>query len=346
MSLLKMPSIFSKSPVTPLEDGLMKIKLKLLKLKEDIEGILSSSLTNYKTKKIKRVKKLYMQEFPLKNKNQISIDKSFISPINIQTIKLSQISQVESISSVQVLTPFWTEFSTAISKKLLSSHMIDSFDLDSNFSKISVANLIPNSSLTVIQQNINLHQKNLPKTSYQSLQFLQPNITEVENIKTVKIARRIRIFPSKKLKKYLNNCFGTYRFFYNKGVEYIKTNDENKKKLISDRIKENKCCVRKDEKFTCSKPIDKYDDLHLNCTCTKHKNIKVPLYNYYDISLLRNNLIPKTSDIKGAISWQSNFPYDLKQNSLRDLLSNLKSAISNKINNDRKYNMGYKTKKK
>jgi transposase len=181
--------------------------------------------------------------------------------------------------------------------------------------------------------------KKSQKTSYRSLRFLPPDITD--HASTTKITRTIKFKPSIELKKYLNKCFGTYRYFYNKGVRYIKDKYERNCEIVKHRIKKNKCCHKHNGKFICHKQL-------FNSTyCKDHESNKTAYNIRYNIQELRKQLILSPKDLKNnnQLKWQLDIPYDLKQNALRELLSGIKAGIANLKNNNTKYNLKYKAKK-
>ena len=45
-----------------------------------------------------------------------------------------------------------------------------------------------------------------------------------EPIKEISRTHKIRIYPNKDQKKYINSCFGIYRLVYNNSVDFIKNN--------------------------------------------------------------------------------------------------------------------------
>lgn len=359
MSLLKLLNKSLTSLVTPSGVGLI---LDTFNSSKPMVG--TGDISPKKKIRKKPDKKLYMLESPPKNNNLISIDKSLILPTNILTTPLSLTSPAELISKEKALTKFWKPSSTTMSKKLLFTPLIDSRDSDTNLLKTSVNTSIPNSLLTATIKNLNPQVRNYPMTYYQSFRFLPQNITEVENtnqtiqteIKEVinetlkkdqnltKISRRIKISPTKKLKLYLNKCFGAYRFFYNKAVKYMKDGYDNKKKLFAERKEHNKCCFYHNNKFTCDEMIYNESN-HVNFYCKKHKNQKVSYYSTCDIATLRNNLIPKSENITGSILWQKDIPYDLKQNAIRDIISHISSGITTIKKEGRPFKLHYKIKK-
>lgn len=351
MSMPKKPKDIIKSPVTHLDDGLIKKKLSTSKQMEDIEDMQLK-------KKKKPEKKLYTLELALRNKNKICKDKSNILGVDFLNIKLSKTLEAGLITDEKGLKPFWNLFSQTMSKRSWSSLKTDCPDSAMNLSKTSVDTMVPNSQLFLMKQH-KKHKKNLQKTSYQSLRYSRLDSMEKGNIQKTndknkigkdtpekitynKISRSIKFKPSDKLRNYLNQCFGTHRYFYNGGLYLIKRRYEKQLKRYQKRKNKNKCCYispKKIENKKCSKPIE--DDL-MFCKEHRKKNLS---FKYYDIQELRDKLIIKQDDHTDDTKWQKNIPYDIKQNALRLVLSNLKSAISNKKKSGNKFDMRYLDKK-
>lgn len=336
----------TNSQEIPLDDGPMKEKLNITEQTEVIDDI--------KLKKRKKPeKKSYIVECPLKNKNQICKDKLNILETNTLDIELSKISEAELITDGEGLRPFWNLSSQMMSKKLWSTQKIDCQDLVVNLSKTYVDTSIPSSQLYLMTYPEKLKKKNLPKTSYLSLQYSRQDFMERENIKIIdgkvtfeqkkdtytKITKSIKFKPSKELKLYLNKCFGTHRYFYNKGVDLINKYYEKQISIYKKRNSTGKCCAFLVNDF-CSNTAEKK-----TLFCKKHKKRKLK-FDYYNIQDLRDKLIIKTNDLTENNMWQKYIPYDIKQNSLRLLLGNLKSAISNKKNNGNSFKMSFIKKSK
>lgn len=324
------------SPVIRSADGVIKDKYNPLKPKEDIADIKLTTKT--KIKKTPQEKNLFMLEFPLRNSNLISKDKFNFLKTNSRNIKLLPTLLPDLISNEKDLIPFWNKSCKDLSKKLLPTLKTDSLASDLNLSKKSVNNSIPNSSFKIIAQNKKLTKKNSQMTSYQSLQFLPQDTMEKENT-LLKIARTIKFKPSTKLRKYLNKAFGIYRLYYNKAVKYINDLKKNRDNDIKMRKHIGTCCHTSKYNFSCDEAIEN------NLYCKKHKNSKSAYKINYNLDILRNNLIEKKNEIPADKEWLRDIPYDLKQEAIRELLGNIKSGISNFINNGRKFNIGYKSKK-
>jgi len=311
--------------------GQMKEKSTTLQQKVNIEDT-----TSKKQKKIPIKKKSSMPVFPVRNKSMISIDKSNFLNLNIQNIKLSPILVQELISKEKDLSPFWTNYSAKISKKLLSVQKIDSQDSGSICSNISFVPSVLNSNLKMT--NLKPQKKNSPKIYYQSFRFLQQDSMVQENIK---FTRKIKFFPSTDLKIYLEKCFGASRFFYNKTVEYINSEYEKNKKKYDKDVK--KGCAYKNKKGNqCCKKISK----NSNYFCNNHIKQKPKLCPSLNFIELRNKLVTKNTELKENEKWQEEIPFDLRQNIIKDAITAFKVCISNKkAGNIDKFKVGFRDKK-
>ena len=118
------------------------------------------------------------------------------------------------------LKPYWTSYSQEISSLLLSPTEIDSVDLGLNCLSIFSSKTVENSWYSTILKQA--QKPNLPKTYYQSSIFSPVGSTDLEN--TVKISRKIQIYPNKEQFNQLNELISQYRFIYNKTVELFTKN--------------------------------------------------------------------------------------------------------------------------
>lgn len=208
------------------DNGKTKIKLKLKKLKEDTEDI--SSKIKPKSKILLNLKKknhliLSTPESHQLNKNKILKDKSNSLKQGFKSskiIKSLQTSVVDSTTTDQDLKPFWNVYSKELSKKLWLPTLTDGPDLDLIYSNGSLTFTGHNFYQQTIQLN-NQQKLNLAKISWPLLLTSPPSTTAPENIVC---SKKIRIYPNQNQKNKFEKYFGTSRFFYNKGLEYLKIN--------------------------------------------------------------------------------------------------------------------------
>lgn len=331
MSHLKKRKSIIKYLETHLEDGPMKEPLNTIQPSEDIDGtklIKNKALNN---KKKKPEKKLYTLEYPLRQTNKILTKKLNILQTSTKIIKSSKISEAQLITTDGPLKTFWTPHLQEISKRLYYIPNNPSEDLEKNLSKTPLNISIPNSSLNyVTSQNDN----------YKTIKFTDIS----QNTEYQKVNRTIRFFPSTALKQYMKQCFGTHRYFFNKGVYEIKQKYSYEREKYKQRKLKGLCCYTGRNNIKCSDPIIFDENNNRTYFCKKHKKQKLK-FSYYNISDLRNKVIRKQKHLTNDIKWQKNTPYDLKQNALRLLLANQKAGITNKVRNQVDYNMKYIKKK-
>lgn len=227
----KQPSI-TTSLKKPSGNGKIKIKLRRKKLKVDTEDILSPTKPKPSSiSSLKRVLNLKKRNLPtsstlesaLESKKKTSRDKSNSSNKGFKsskTIKSSQTSVLDSTITDPDLKPFWNDSSKELSKKLWLPTLTDGPDLDSISSSGSSIFMGHNFSQQTNQLS-NQQKQNLDKISWPSSLTSLPSTTAQENIVC---SRKIRIYPNQNQKIQFEKYFGTSRFFYNKGLEYLKTN--------------------------------------------------------------------------------------------------------------------------
>jgi hypothetical protein len=150
--------------------------------------------------KAEEIQKLFvMHESPVNTNEEILNDKSKTSRKRTLDMKSSPTLDPDSIGREKGLTPFWTEHSSEISKKLSLHTTIDYAVLDTNSLKTSLKNLMSNSWFTAETQ----HPKKTTQTnSLRTFSRLSPclwqEITEKDRERT---EREESEKPLKKKKK-------------------------------------------------------------------------------------------------------------------------------------------------
>jgi putative transposase len=184
-----------------------------------------------KTSHLAKNKIFSILEFPLKNKWMIFLDKLNTSENqNILTIYLFQMLVQELISKEKVCKPFWNHAYNTLSEKLLLPIETDYVDLPLNSLNPLLQKQVVNSQflkITTTQvQKMNYHKTCYPLSTSLIVDKWEKGLTkEIKNyqkkpLKTLKI----RLYPTLNQKKIINNFIDTYRFVYNRTLEYIKKN--------------------------------------------------------------------------------------------------------------------------
>jgi hypothetical protein len=156
-------------------------------------------------------KKSYMLEFQAENKIRTSYPKFNILKENIPHTNALLTLEAGSTSKEVILEPFWNNYSKGISKKLWFPTNIDGEDLDGTCSNGFSHSMVQNSWHYETKQSPK--NKSCLKTSWQSFIHSLPEVTDKEPIMT---SRTLRIYPNKNQKEFLNRCFGTTRYLFNK----------------------------------------------------------------------------------------------------------------------------------
>jgi len=250
-----------------------------------------------------------MQESHLENKQMILNTKLNTSSPDFQIMKSLQTSDLELTLKEKDYKPYWTSCLKEISKNLWLPIKTDYVDLGLTYSNTCLSNmdLFSRSLKEIIQKDLLMSSQ---RTSYQSLQFLRPDITEQEN---THYTRKIRIYPTLEQVQIFNKCIGANRYFYNKANAFIK---ENYKLAYDKRITEvknlNHCAhytKRKDKITYCKKP--KKENSHF---CEKHQDSKLKVdMSYINRIRIREAIITKEQDLTPDIAWQKEVPYDTRQ---------------------------------
>lgn len=320
------------------EIGVSKEKLNLLRQKVATGDISTSSWRKIKNNL------LYIQECHQANKKMTLKDNQPTSKNTFPIMNSLQISDLDLISKEKDCSEYWNSYSQEISKKLWLPIETDFVDLVSNSSNSSLRNTEPFLQSLKMKESKHLSM-NLQKTSYQSLQFSQPDIMDQENIIYCK---KIRIYPTKEQVSLFNKCLGANRYFYNKANHFIKTkyqeslNNANteKERLIN---KNNGCIMILKEGNQCCK--EKSKDSHLCKSHLKTYKLKID-YSYLSRIKIRDNILVPDSKLTEEDVWQKEIPYDTRQFAIDQVLAVYKSnfaLIKNRENKE--FNITFKSKK-
>ena len=223
--------------------GVTKTRYNILKLLPDKEEYINHSckLLLMIFLLLKKKKITFMQELVPKSKITIFKDKSAFSNTTILTTNLLQIVLQELISKEKVLKPFWNQQCKEISTMLWLPTETDYQDSDSSLSNGSSNQTMENSQFWI--RNLkNPEMKNSQKTCYPSSMSLTVDKWEKEDIKLK--TRMIRLYPTRKQRKILNDWKHTNRYVYNKTLAAIKTDLDQKinfqdlrNKLVTNTVK-------------------------------------------------------------------------------------------------------------
>jgi len=79
------------------------------------------------------------------------------------------------------------------------------------------------------------------------------------------VCRKLRFYPTNEQKAYFNKCFGTSRFIYNKGVEFLNNLIKENNEKLQELVKAG--CIFTTNNGQCKDTIDKGQTYF----CCKHK---------------------------------------------------------------------------
>lgn len=234
------------------EDGQKKEKLDVLdqmQMQKKVENesttstILEKSLVSKKNK-LKTDKQSATQELVPTTKKKTSKDKSIILKKLTKKQILSKTLDLDLTGTGLDLNPFWKEYTKEVSRKLWLPTEIDYVDLDSNLLNGSSKNLMSNSWFSAQILENKTCQENSQKTCSRLLRSLSQKIMGLDQLNTSenvtkKIAKIIRIYPTKTQIKTFREWSGLQRWVYNQCVNRHKENQKNKKTTTLKDLREN-----------------------------------------------------------------------------------------------------------
>lgn len=291
-----------------------------------------------KRSKLFKNKILSMLEYPLKNKWTIFLDKlNSLENQNTLSIYLFKILLQELTLKEKVLQPFWNPVYKITSEKLLLPTETDFVDSDSILSNPWLTEQEVKLPFLTIQKT-KLVNKNLQKISYPSFMSSHVDKWEKEAMSTEKIKTiTIKIFPTVKQKKHLEEFMNTSRYVYNKALEHIKKGHKVNFMTLRDLLVTQNTKKGYIEYDNLSKEINELKKLKNNDQQIKdkHKELRTLMKTF---EYVKNPLI-KDFELKT--------PKDIRANTIKSLCDAFTSAISNlKKGNIKFFNMKFKKKDK
>ena len=271
--------------------------------------------------------KLSTPECRAPNKRKTSNDKSNSWNEDSIATKLYETLEEARTSKERDFKPFWNQSVAEKSIVLPSIPRIDLPGLEWSSLSLSAISSIPQSSMWKEMKRKPVIQKNFQEIYSQSSLASLPSTTVVEN---TTVTRKIRIYPSKDLKKHLNYYFGATRHVYNKAIEYIN--------ILSKEYYERRKPML-EELETLDKKSDRYAELNAEL-----KTIKTGI----STSSVREKAVTKNANItKGSEEeWLLNVQYLSRADAADEALKNYKTAVTNiKRGNITHFELKYKSKK-
>jgi putative transposase len=221
MLVLKKQEKCSELPLQLYEDGIKKVKSRLLELHPEYECIVKRVyyLFLVKMELYKKNKKSFIVESVPKNKLMILKDKKIFSEAHILITSWSKILAAELTLKEEGCREFWNKRCEKKSKKLWFPTEIGSADLHSSSLNGSLTNMMLDSWYST-KQSINPQVKNSQKMFSPLYKYSPAEKWESEGIRAIKIKLR----PTLEQKQILERWGGTTRYVYNKILRKIKTN--------------------------------------------------------------------------------------------------------------------------
>lgn len=238
-----------------------------------------------------------------------SITKLNILKSGIQITKLSKTLEVELTTKDRVFGGFWNNCSKEISKKLWYPQVTDFQGLVGN--SLSGCSISSEENLqSSIIEHLKPLNKNSQKISWKSLPFSPPDITAGEDIKTWKV----RFYPNKEQRTFLDKCFYVHRYFYNQSVEYTKTNHTTSDITIKNNLKIKNNAL--EHQWMKDVPFD-----------TRNEAIRNFVGSYKASLELRKKGYIKHFDMKFLTKKDNNVCY-MSKNTLKDITKNNERRIT------------------
>ncbi|MEY2916743.1 MAG: Heterosigma akashiwo virus 01 [Bacteroidota bacterium] len=201
-------------PLLLYDDGIRKVKYRLLELHPEFECIIKHVYLGFLVRKeltLREKKSLIVESAP-KSKLMTLKDKKILSDPVTLTMNWYKILGAELTLREKDCKVFWNKQCAENSKKLWFPTEIGCADSPLNLSNGSLPKTIQNSWFS-IKQSINLEAKNLPLFKYSPVEKW-----ENEGIRTLKI----KLLPTQKQKQVLEKWSNTSRYVYNKCLAKIK----------------------------------------------------------------------------------------------------------------------------
>jgi IS605 OrfB family transposase len=171
----------------------------------------------------------------------------------------------------------------------------------------------------------------MTETIHQGLNQNIPNLEEVETEKLT-VAKKIRFYPNKEQKEYLNKCFSFHRYFYNKTIEEINKR-YNKRK---EEFNSSPTCI------FCSK-----NKTSNSFCCDDHQNKPLPWNLKISFLGLKSVIVKNNRDLSPLEEWQADVAHDTRVMAVKDAVSAYTSASTNRRRgNIKQFQMGFMSKKK
>lgn len=266
------------------------------------------------------VKKIYNLHSNPKISNFINFHSSFCDPFFIHSFSHPFVNHTD-------LKPFWNTNSLLLSEDLWFPYFTN------NSKKKDYLVNIPYSKCFINHQSNEF--SNIIPFNNQS------------NFDNLKIARKIKFKPSADLKKYFVTCFGIYRYFYNKTIQYFNTKFKNRCDEIDELNLLESCCHFDNNKKPCMRDVcplkHKYYDF--NCFCDLHLNEKLSFDTDLNFYKLRDEMVTKEDQLNEADKWQTDLIFDSRCNAVEDALTALRSCITKKIKYSQPFYLKFKKKK-